>query len=96
MIGMYGSKHYICGSAGILFGYLSMCYSWMSVYGLFDLSGRSVLFQPERWVYFLLYVFVERTSLVIRRMISATEGTSDITRSFFFSCIGLSSGHLHI
>jgi hypothetical protein len=52
--------------------------------GLFDVGGRSVLFQLERWVCFLSYVFADRTSLVIGRMISTVEDTSNITRSFFF------------
>jgi hypothetical protein len=41
------------------------------------------LFQTERWIWFLLLVLVDHTSLVIRRMISTREDTSDITRSFF-------------
>jgi hypothetical protein len=49
----------------------------------FDLCGRCVYFRTERcFVYYFLF-FVSRTSLVIRRMISTTEDTSDMTVSFF-------------
>jgi hypothetical protein len=44
---------------------------------------RYVCFVQEEWEGFFLYLFIDRTTIVIHRMISTTDDMSDITRYLF-------------
>jgi hypothetical protein len=62
---------------GILYGYLSIRNPGLRVYGLIcAVDGRVDMFS-------FIDLFVGHTSAVICRMLSTTEDTSNITRSFF-------------
>lgn len=63
-----------------MFLYLNIRYSCLSLQASkFDLSGRSVLFHTDRWASLLLEIIADRKSFVVRRMISTTDNTPDIT-----------------
>jgi hypothetical protein len=50
---------------------------------MFTLCRWVILFHSERWTFLFLKFFVDRTFLIILRMVSSTQKTSDNTRSFF-------------
>jgi hypothetical protein len=63
-------------SRKILRSDLCIRYYWLSVNGLLDEGGRSILFDSERGVGLLLQILVDRTSFVIGRVVAIVENTA--------------------
>jgi hypothetical protein len=61
-------------------GDLCIRYSGLSVDGLLDEGGRSILFDSERGVGLLLQVLVDRTSFVIGGEVAIAENSAYCTR----------------
>jgi hypothetical protein len=67
-------------SRRILRNDLCIRYSGLSVDGLLDEGGRSILFDSERRVGLLLQILVDLTSFVIGGAVAIAENTADCTR----------------